>query len=97
MFLRRRPLPPSVVELDGPFSHELVHTRGIRLHVATAGRPEDPLVLLLHGTFGGWFEFRRVIAPLAARGFRVAAVDFRGYGLSDRPPSTAGDALRTAA
>ena len=31
------PLPPSTVELDGPYAHEFVHTRGIRLHVATAG------------------------------------------------------------
>lgn len=95
---RRLPaLPPSVVELEGPFRHELVHTRGLRLHAAVAGEPGDPLVVLLHGALGGWFEFRRVIAPLAARGYHVAAVDARGYGLSDKPPSTAGDDLRTAA
>ena len=41
------PLPPSVVELDGPFEHEFLHTRGIRLHAATAGDPDNPLVLLL--------------------------------------------------
>lgn len=90
-------LPPSVVELPGPFRHELVHTRGLRLHAAVAGEPGDPLVVLLHGALGGWFEFRRVIAPLAARGVHVAAVDARGYGLSDKPPATAGDDLRTAA
>ncbi len=39
------PLPPSVVELDGPFEHEFLHTRGIRLHAVTAGNPDDPLVL----------------------------------------------------
>ncbi len=95
---RRRPvLSPSVLELEGPFRHQMVHTRGVRLHAAVAGDPGDPLVVLLHGTFGGWFEFRRVIAPLAARGFRVAAVDARGYGLSDKPPATSGDGLRTAA
>lgn len=94
---RRRALSPSVVELDGPFRHQHVHTRGIRLHAAVAGQPGDPLVVLLHSAFGGWFEYRRVIAPLAARGFHVAAIDARGYGLSDKPPSTAGDDLRTAA
>ena len=98
MFPRRRPaLSPSEVELDGPFRHELVHTRGLRLHAAVAGDPGDPLVVLLHGAFGGWFEFREVIAPLAEHGLFVAAVDARGYGLSDKPPSTAGDDLRTAA
>jgi len=97
VFRRRPALSPSVVELDGPFEHVWVHTRGIRLHAAVAGDPGDPLVVLLHGSFSGWFEFREVIAPLAGRGFRVAAVDARGFGMSDRPPATAGDDLRTAA
>ncbi|WP_241228302.1 alpha/beta fold hydrolase [Corynebacterium hylobatis] len=94
---RRFALSPSVVELDGPFTHELVHTRGVRLHATAAGDPGDPLVVLLHGAFSGWFDFREVIAPLAARGFHVVAVDARGYGLSDKPPATAGGDLRTAA
>ncbi|MDO5668493.1 MAG: alpha/beta hydrolase [Corynebacterium sp.] len=97
MFSRRVVLSPSVVELAGPFEHVWVHTRGIRLHAAVAGDAGDPLVVLLHGSFSGWFEFREVIAPLAARGFRVAAVDARGFGMSDRPPATPGDGLRTAA
>jgi pimeloyl-ACP methyl ester carboxylesterase len=94
---RRFALSPSVVELAGPFTHELVHTRGVRLHAAMAGDPGDPLVVLLHGAFSGWFDFREVIAPLAARGLHVVAVDARGYGLSDKPPATAGGDLRTAA
>lgn len=98
MFKIHRPtLSPSVVELDGPFTHELVHTRGVRLHAAVAGDPGDPLVILMHGAFSGWFDFREVIAPLAAQGLYVVAVDARGYGLSDKPPATAGGDLRTAA
>lgn len=93
---RRFALSPAVVELDGPFTHELVHTRGVRLHAATAGDPGAPLVVLLHGAFSGWFDFREVIAPLAARGFYVVALDARGYGLSDKPPATAGGDLLTA-
>ncbi|MDO5031862.1 alpha/beta fold hydrolase [Corynebacterium sp.] len=90
------PLSPSVVELDGPFSHELLHTRGLRLHAATAGDPADPLVLLLHGSFGGWFDFRAVIAPLAEAGFHVAAIDMRGFGMSDKPPVELGQDIRAA-
>lgn len=78
---------PSVVALDGPYQHDNVYVRGVRLHVAVAGSSTDPLILLLHGAFGGWFDYKDVIAPLAARGFHVAAVDLRGYGLSDKPPS----------
>jgi len=90
------PLSPSVVELDGPFEHEFLHTRGIRLHAATAGNPENPLVVLLHGSFGGWFDFRDVIAVLADAGFHVAALDMRGFGMSDKPPLEPGQDIRVA-
>lgn len=86
----RTDLSPTVVALDGPFTHEHIHTRGIRLHAATAGDPADPLILLLHGSFAGWFEYRGVIAPLAEAGYHVAAVDTRGYGMSDKPPTSYG-------
>lgn len=86
-----QPLSPKTVALDGPFEHVLLHTRGIRLHAAVAGDPSDPLVLLIHGTFGAWLDYRHVIAPLAEHGYHVAAVDMRGYGMSDKPPARAGD------
>lgn len=90
------PLSPSAVQLDGPFRHDLIYTRGVRLHVAQAGNPKDPLVLLLHGSFGGWFDYQDVIAPLAEQGFHVAAVDMRGYGMSDKPPTGFGYDIRSA-
>lgn len=89
------PPPPDVVKLDGPFSHEFVHTRGVRLHVVTAGEQSAPLVLLLHDAFGAWFDYRHVIAPLAQSGYRVAAVDLRGFGMSDKPPAVASFGART--
>ncbi|WP_342318883.1 alpha/beta fold hydrolase [Corynebacterium mayonis] len=88
---------PRVVELDGPFAHQMLHTRGLRLHVAVAGQRDAPLVMLLHGAFGGWFDFRHVLAPLAAHGFRAAALDARGYGMSDKPVQRGGDRLLLAA
>ncbi|MCH6197863.1 alpha/beta hydrolase [Corynebacterium mastitidis] len=90
------PLSPSVVELDGPFRHDLLYTRGIRLHVAQAGSPHDPLVLLLHGSFGGWFDYKDVLSPLAEAGYHVAAADMRGYGMSDKPPTGFGYGIRSA-
>ncbi|WP_066528752.1 alpha/beta fold hydrolase [Corynebacterium bouchesdurhonense] len=83
--------PPSVVELEGDFTHRMLHTRGIRLHVAEAGDPSNPLLLLVHGALGGWFDFKDVIAPLAELGYHVAALDLRGYGMSDKPAPRAGD------
>lgn len=84
-----------MVELKGDFEHEFVHTHGIRLHVVTAGTQGDPLIVFIHGSFGGWFEYRDVIAPLAAKGYRVAAVDLRGFGMSDKPPAGMGQDIRT--
>ncbi|MGS1091073.1 alpha/beta fold hydrolase [Corynebacterium sanguinis] len=74
----------------------MLHTRGIRLHAVTAGDPDHPLIVLLHGTFGGWFDFSEVIAALAQRGFHVAALDMRGYGMSDKPPPRPGNNMLLA-
>lgn len=63
----------------------MVHTRGVRLHAATAGSADHPLILLLHGACGAWFDWRDILLPLADCGYHVAAVDMRGYGLSDHP------------
>ncbi|MBW3068452.1 MULTISPECIES: alpha/beta hydrolase [unclassified Actinomyces] len=49
--------------------------------------PAGPLVLLLHGFPECWWTWRHVIPPLADAGHRVAALDLRGFGGSDRPPS----------
>ena len=95
--MNSQPVSPKTIALDGPYEHVWLHTRGIRLHAAVAGDPRAPLVVLVHGTFGAWVDFRRVIAPLAERGFRVAAMDMRGYGMSDKPPARAGDPTRIAA
>ena len=52
--------------------------------------------MLLHGSFGGWFDFRDVIAVLADAGFHVAALDMRGFGMSDKPPLEPGQDIRVA-
>jgi len=75
---------PSTVRLDGPWVHRDVHANGIRLHVAETG--EGPLVLLLHGFAEFWWAWRHQLGPLADAGYRVVAVDLRGYGDSDKPP-----------
>lgn len=66
-------------------NHEQIRTNGVRLHVVTAGPEDGPLVVLLHGFPDFWYGFRRQIAFLAERGFRVMAPDQRGYGESDKP------------
>jgi pimeloyl-ACP methyl ester carboxylesterase len=75
------PLP----QVEG-VTHRDVHARGLRFHVAEAGSPEAPPVVLLHGWPQHWFMWRDVIPALAAD-HRVIAPDLRGLGWSDAPKS----------
>lgn len=56
---------------------------GLRLHYVEAG--SGPLVVLLHGFPEFWFSWRHQIPALKAAGFRVIALDLRGYNLSSKP------------
>lgn len=62
-----------------------VQANGVSLHIAEAGPADGPLVILLHGFPEFWFEWRELIGPLAAAGFRVVAPDQRGFNLSGKP------------
>lgn len=69
--------------MGGGLVESSVVANGVRLHYAAQG--DGPLVLLVHGFPERWFSWRRQIPALAAAGYRVAAPDLRGYGLSDKP------------
>src|SRR5215469_10770154 len=60
-------------------------TNGITLFCAEAGPADGPLVVLLHGFPEFWYGWRHQIMPLARAGFRVVALDQRGYDESDKP------------
>ncbi|WP_225781370.1 alpha/beta fold hydrolase [Xenophilus sp. Marseille-Q4582] len=68
-----------------PIEHRMLRLQTLTLHVALAGDAQAPLVLLLHGFPETWQAWERHIAPLVACGWRVAAVDQRGCGSSERP------------
>lgn len=86
---------PAAINLDGPWTHRLLHSRGLRFHTAECGDPADPLVLLVHGFAGGWFDWQQVMRQLVGRPLHVVAVDSRGCGGTDKPPQ--GYDLATAA
>ncbi len=44
--------------------------------------------MLVHGFPEFWWAWRAQIPALAAAGYRVAAVDLRGFGASDKPPGS---------
>ncbi|XP_021554501.1 bifunctional epoxide hydrolase 2 isoform X1 [Neomonachus schauinslandi] len=57
---------------------------GVRLHFVELG--SGPAVCLCHGFPGSWFSWRYQIPALAQVGFRVLALDMKGYGESSAPP-----------
>lgn len=78
----------SAVLVAGPWRHQFVPANAARFHIALAG-PDDreaPLVVLLHGFPQFWWAWRYQIEALADAGYRVAAMDLRGTGASDKPP-----------
>lgn len=58
---------------------------GVRVRVAEAGPASGAPVIMLHGWAASVYTFRHALELLPARGFRVIAVDMRGFGLSDKP------------
>jgi pimeloyl-ACP methyl ester carboxylesterase len=57
----------------------------IRLQVFEAGPMDGEPVILLHGFPEFWWGWQKQIPALADAGFRVIALDCRGYGGSDAP------------
>ncbi len=74
--------------IEGEWHHQDIAANGIRFHLATGlhGDAGRPLVLLLHGFGEFWWAWRHQIPVLDTAGFRVAALDLRGYGASDKTP-----------
>jgi pimeloyl-ACP methyl ester carboxylesterase len=74
--------PPS---LEGVEHRYVITPKGVRIHVADAGPPDGPPVMLVHGFPQHWWEWHRLIGPLADDGYRVLVPDLRGAGWSDAP------------
>ncbi len=62
----------------------LIPANGLVFEVFEAGEG-DRLALLLHGFPQHAVMWRHLVAPLVARGYRVWAVNQRGYGATSRP------------
>ena len=72
-----------------------IRTNGIELRAVVEGA--GPLVVLVHGWPESWYSFRHQLDPIQRAGFRVAAIDVRGYGGSDKPQPIEAYTLREIA
>jgi pimeloyl-ACP methyl ester carboxylesterase len=61
---------------------------GVRIHYVVTGKKKAPLVVMIHGFPDFWYTWRDQMQALSRR-WRVAAIDQRGYNLSDAPADVA--------
>lgn len=78
-----RQMARELPEVPG-VEHAYPRLRGFRMHVASAGDPDAPAVVLLHGWPQHWWMWRELIGPLATER-RVICPDLRGFGWSEAP------------
>ena len=60
---------------------------GVKIHYVVEGK--GPLVVMIHGFPDYWATWKPLMATLSAAGYRTAALDTRGYNLSDKPQGEA--------
>lgn len=72
------PAESRFLEVNGPGGF-------LRLHAVLAGSEDGDLVVLLHGFPDCWYSWAKLIPRLAKAGYRVVALDQRGYNLSAKP------------
>jgi len=63
----------------------------VKIHYVVEGK--GPLVVLVHGFPDYWATWKPLMAELSAAGYRTAALDTRGYNLSDKPQGEAAYAM----
>src|SRR4051794_14821918 len=63
----------------------------VKIHYVAEGK--GPLVVLVHGFPDYWATWKPLMATLSAAGYRTAALDTRGYNLSDKPQGVAAYAM----
>jgi pimeloyl-ACP methyl ester carboxylesterase len=65
------------------------------LYARAAGPEDGPVLILLHGFPEFWYGWRKQIPGLASAGYRVVALDQRGYNESVKPASVSDYAMST--
>ena len=84
---------PSAAGLPPGVESQQIETSRLRTHVLTAGPPDAPLLVLVHGNVSAARFFAETMGALAS-GYRCVAPDLRGFGRSERAPVDARRGVR---
>jgi pimeloyl-ACP methyl ester carboxylesterase len=82
--VKQRSFPPKALVDPELGTHRYLTINGVKLHYVESGRPDGPLMLLVHGFPQFWYSWRHQIRHFKAT-HRVVAVDMRGYNESGKP------------
>lgn len=81
---RATPIPDAARFPAGTeFTARFAQIDSTRIRYLAAGH--GPTVVFIHGLGASLYAWRKVLAPVAAAGYRVVAFDNRGFGSSDKP------------
>ena len=72
----------SLVASAAEYKDGYANSNGVKIHYVTAGT--GPLVVMIHGFPDFWYTWRNQMDALSGQ-YQVAAIDLRGYNLSDKP------------
>jgi len=71
-------------DLDKRVEHGYANSGGVRIHYASLGAKDKPLIVMIHGFPDFWYTWRDQMEALS-KDYQVVAIDQRGYNLSDKP------------
>jgi len=75
-------LPNAAADLESRVQHAYADSNGVKIHYAVLG--SGPLIVMIHGFPDYWYTWRNQMEDLS-KNYRVAAMDLRGYNMSDKP------------
>jgi epoxide hydrolase 4 len=78
-------------DIDTRVEQGYADSSGVKIHYASLGK--GPLIVLIHGLPDFWYTWRNQMAELSSQ-FQTAAIDMRGYNLSDKPKGVDNYAMR---
>jgi pimeloyl-ACP methyl ester carboxylesterase len=77
----KSPILPN--DIDKYVTHHYADNNGVRIHYITIGEGQTSIVMI-HGFPDFWYTWRNQMTALMSK-YQVAAIDLRGYNLSDKP------------